>query len=96
MNMKEYSINELGGLITVCAGAVATILFALQKSRCTHIKCCGDPSCIREPKPQPAPDVEDPPPQVEEQPPVGTRVENIYKLSNRKCKLLVSFFSFFS
>jgi hypothetical protein len=69
MNMKEYSINELGGLITVCAGAVATILFALQKSRCTHIKCCGV-SCIREPKPQPSagPDVEDPPPQVEEQP----------------------------
>jgi len=67
MNMKEYSINELGGLITVCAGAVATILFALQKSRCTHIKCCGI-QCVREPKPQPPPDVEDPPPQVEEQP----------------------------
>jgi len=59
--MKDYSINELGGLITVCAGAVATILFALQKSRCTHIKCCGI-NCIREPKPKKDSDEEDPPP----------------------------------
>ena len=31
--MEPYSINELGGLITVVAGAVATVLFALQKSK---------------------------------------------------------------
>ena len=47
--MEEYSINELGGFITVCAGAIATILFALQKSSCTSIKCCGC-ECIRDPK----------------------------------------------
>jgi hypothetical protein len=64
MQMKEYSINELGGLITVCAGAIATILFALQKSRCTHIKCCGL-QCIREPKPQ-----------QEEQPPEQLPADN--------------------
>eukprot|EP01044_Picomonas_judraskeda_P025995 COSAG03_NODE_7738_length_878_cov_1.007702_1_plen_29_part_10 len=29
MTMEPFSINELGGLITVVAGAVATILFAL-------------------------------------------------------------------
>ena len=32
MAMEPFSINELGGLITVVAGAVATVLFALQKS----------------------------------------------------------------
>ena len=58
--MKEYSINELGGLITVCAGAVATILFALQKSRCTHIRCCGL-QCIREPKQEEQPPEQLPP-----------------------------------
>ena len=31
--MEPYSINELGGLITVVAGAVATVLFALQGVR---------------------------------------------------------------
>ena len=50
--MEVYSINELGGLITVCAGALATVLFALQKSSCTEIGCCGchckrDPSLIK-------------------------------------------------
>ena len=39
-NMESFSINELGGLITVCAGAVATILFAISKSKCARIKCC--------------------------------------------------------
>ena len=33
--MEPFSINELGGLITVVAGAIATVLFALQKSSCT-------------------------------------------------------------
>ena len=46
--MEPYSINELGGLITVVAGAVATVLFALQKSSCTDIRCCGL-SCHRDP-----------------------------------------------
>ena len=47
--MENYSINELGGFITVCAGAIATILFAIQKSSCTSIKCCGC-ECLRDPK----------------------------------------------
>ena len=47
--MEKYSINELGGFITVCAGAIATILFAIQKSSCTSIKCCGC-ECKRDPK----------------------------------------------
>ena len=67
--MEEYSINELGGLITVCAGALATVLFALQKSSCTEISFCGC-HCKRDPKlikkninpeaetPRPAPELE--------------------------------------
>ena len=47
-SMEEYSINELGGLITVVAGAIATVLFALQKSSCTDIRCCGL-ACRRDP-----------------------------------------------
>ena len=47
-DMEPYSINELGGLITVVAGAVATVLFALQKSSCTDIRCCGL-ACRRDP-----------------------------------------------
>ena len=39
--MEPFSINELGGLITVVAGAIATVLFALQKSSCTDIRCFG-------------------------------------------------------
>ena len=64
--MENFSINELGGLITVIAGALATILFALQKSSCTEIGCCGchckrDPELVRKaqndgttPRPRPA------------------------------------------
>ncbi len=47
--MEKYSINELGGFITVCAGAIATILFAIQKSSCTEIDCCCM-RCKRDPK----------------------------------------------
>jgi hypothetical protein len=46
--MEPYSINELGGLITVCAGALATVLFAVQKSSCTRIRFCGC-ECLRDP-----------------------------------------------
>ena len=71
--MEPFSINELGGLITVVAGAVATVLFALQKSSCTDIRCCGmgcrrDPALVaqareesaprREPEPEPEPEAE--------------------------------------
>jgi hypothetical protein len=48
MSMEPFSINELGGLITVVAGAVATVLFALQKSSCTDIRCFGL-ACRRDP-----------------------------------------------
>ncbi len=47
--MEKYTITELGSFITICAGAMATILFALQKSSCTEIDCCCM-KCKRDPK----------------------------------------------
>ena len=47
--METYTITELGGFITVSSGAIATILFALQKSSCTEIRFCGC-LCKRDPK----------------------------------------------
>ncbi len=47
--MENYTITELGGFITVSAGAIATILFAIQKSSCTEIDCCCM-RCKRDPK----------------------------------------------
>jgi hypothetical protein len=41
MGLESFSIAELGGLITVSSGALATVLFALSKSKCTKIACCG-------------------------------------------------------
>ena len=43
-----FKKKELGGLIPVVAGAIATVLFALQKSSCTDIRCCGL-ACRRDP-----------------------------------------------
>ena len=47
--MENYSVTELGSFITICAGAIATILFAIQKSSCTEIECCCM-KCKRDPK----------------------------------------------
>ena len=41
MGLEEFSISELGSLITVSSGAVATILFALSRSKCSKLSCCG-------------------------------------------------------
>jgi|TARA_R100000081_G_C4819381_1_gene178189 hypothetical protein len=75
--MENFSINELGGLITVIAGALATILFAVQKSSCTEIGCCGchckrDPELIRKAQndgvtPRPSPKKDDKKPKKEEE-----------------------------
>ena len=77
--LENFSINELGGLITVIAGALATILFALQKSSCTEIGCCGchckrDPELVRKaqndgttPRPRPANKKDDKKPKKEEE-----------------------------
>ena len=62
MSMETFSINELGGLVTVCAGACATILFAVSKSKCSRVKCC----CLELERPVEA-IVRDPPPEVAEE-----------------------------
>ena len=59
-SMEPFSINELGGLVTVCAGACATILFAISKSKCSRVRCC----CMELERPLEA-IVRDPPPDAE-------------------------------
>lgn len=41
MGLEAFSISELGSLITVSSGAIATILFALSRSKCSKLSCCG-------------------------------------------------------
>ena len=57
--MEKYTMSDLGIFITTIAGAIVLILGALQKSKCSKIKCCP-PECIRDPtlktdKDQPTP-----------------------------------------
>ena len=57
--MEKYTMSDLGIFITTIAGAIVLILGALQKSKCSRIKCCP-PECIRDPtlktdKDQPTP-----------------------------------------
>ena len=83
--MKEYSINELGGLITVVAGVLATVLFALQKSSCTEIKCCGcsvkrDPKLVKKninPDAPPTPTARTPKPKPKPKPTEETDEEDL-------------------
>jgi len=41
-------MSDVGILITTIAGAIVLILGALQKSKCSKIKCCP-PECVRDP-----------------------------------------------
>ena len=43
--------TELVLLMTACSGALISVIVALQKSKCTRIKCCwGGIDCIRDMK----------------------------------------------
>ena len=46
--MEKYTMSDLGIFITTIAGAIVLILGALQKSKCSKIKCCP-PECVRDP-----------------------------------------------
>ena len=39
--MESYTLSELGLFIAGIFGGVSGLIFALQKSRCSDIKCCG-------------------------------------------------------
>ena len=46
--MDNFTMSDLGILITTCAGAVVLICGAIQKSKCKEIKLCP-PKCVRAP-----------------------------------------------
>ena len=39
--MKSEEYIALGGLITICASALALVIKQVESSRCTKIRCCG-------------------------------------------------------
>ena len=39
--MKTEEYVALGGLITICASALALVIKQVESSRCTKIRCCG-------------------------------------------------------
>ena len=57
--ITPYSITELAGAVAVVLGAVAGVMMAMFKSRCTEVSCgWGCWKCTRtlpaDPEPQPA------------------------------------------
>ena len=46
--MESYTLSELGLFIAGIFGGISGLIFALQKSRCDKIKCCGT-ECHRNP-----------------------------------------------
>ena len=46
--MDNYTMSDLGIFVTTIAGAVVLVCGAIQKSKCSKIKCCP-PECIRDP-----------------------------------------------
>ena len=57
--MESYTLSELGLFIAGIFGGISGLIFALQKSRCDKISCCGA-SCHRKLKDDDG--VEQPPP----------------------------------
>jgi hypothetical protein len=59
--MESFTLAELGLFIGTIGGCITTLIFALQKSRCETINCCGI-NCKRRiketgsaPEPEPEP-----------------------------------------
>ena len=46
--MEKFTMSDLGIFVTTLASAIVLILGALQKSKCSKIKCCP-PECVRDP-----------------------------------------------
>jgi len=57
--METFTLAELGLFVGTIGGVMVSLIFALQKSRCETINCCGI-KCKRqiknnEPEPEPEP-----------------------------------------
>ncbi len=69
--MNEFTLSELGLFVGTIGGVLVTLIFAIQKSKCDTIDCCGI-KCHRkipdgpdddEPNPRPRPPL--PPAEIE-------------------------------
>tara|TARA_R110002020_G_scaffold138549_1_gene308713 strand:- start:141 stop:338 length:198 start_codon:yes stop_codon:yes gene_type:complete len=39
--MEKFTLAELGLFVGTIGGVIVSLIFALQKSRCENIDCCG-------------------------------------------------------
>ena len=39
--MENFTLAELGLFVATLSGAIVSLIFALQKSKCETINCCG-------------------------------------------------------
>ena len=51
--MENFTLSELGLFVATLSGAIVSLIFAVQKSKCSEINCCGV-KCKRK--------IKDPPP----------------------------------
>ena len=65
--MENFTLSELGLFVATLSGAIVSLIFALQKSKCETINCCGilckrkvDPPANPRATPPVAPPVEPP------------------------------------
>ncbi len=45
--MVQWTPTELGMFVSLCCASVATVIYSIQKSKCTEIKC-GCVQCVRD------------------------------------------------
>ena len=39
--MENFTLSELGLFVATLSGAIVSLIFAVQKSKCSTINCCG-------------------------------------------------------
>ena len=66
--MNEFTLSELGLFVGTIGGVIVTLIFAIQKSKCDTINCCGIKCHRKIPPPEPNPPV---PPVPVLEPPVN-------------------------
>ena len=53
--MNEFTLSELGLFVGTIGGVLVTLIFAIQKSKCDTISCCGIKCHRKIPPPEPNP-----------------------------------------
>ena len=57
--MENFTLSELGLFVATLSGAIVSLIFAVQKSKCDTINCCGL-KCHRKIPDKPNPPVDPP------------------------------------